>query len=537
MQESDNKTDIKETRIMFRSTSVVGTMTLLSRIMGLVRDIFFARLFGAFPIMDAFFVAFRIPNSFRRFFAEGAFSRAFIPVLSEYKENKDPIEVQDLLDRTAGTLGLILLLITIAGVIAAPILILIFAPGFFNDQAIEAVNRYDLAVAMLRFTFPYLLFISLAAFAGAILNTNRQFWATAFTPVILNVVLIIASGWLAPNASSPGMVLAIAVFVAGLLQLVFLLPFLQHIKQLPKPIWGWQDSGVRRVIKLMIPSIIGSSAAQMNLLFNTLIASFLAAGSISWIYYSDRLLEFPVGVFGVALSTVVLPSLSAKRAARNEDQFKSTVQWGVRMSLLLSIPAATGLCVLSGPLVATIFLGGNFNTQDLYMTQYSLMAYAYGLIGLMLVLILASAFYARQNTKTPVKFGLITMATNAMLSIAFVSILLSKEISYPHIGLSLAFSCSTLLNAFLLFRALYLEGVIKFDWGIITFVIRVIAATAVMAIFLVVMNPDLSIWIDQTLGQRVKHLLLLVPAAVVIYSIVLFCLGLRLEDIRVQTNR
>ena len=226
MQEPDNTTDIKETKTMFRSASVVGTMTLLSRIMGLVRDIFFARLFGTFPIMDAFFVAFRIPNSFRRFFAEGAFSRAFIPVLSEYKENKDQIEVQDLLDRTAGTLGIILLLITIVGVIAAPILILIFAPGFFNDQAIESVNRYDLAVAMLRFTFPYLLFISLTAFAGAILNTSKQFWATAFTPVILNVVLIIASGWMAPNASSPGMVLAMAVFVAGLLQLVFLLPFL-----------------------------------------------------------------------------------------------------------------------------------------------------------------------------------------------------------------------------------------------------------------------------------------------------------------------
>jgi putative peptidoglycan lipid II flippase len=287
----------------------------------------------------------------------------------------------------------------------------------------------------------------------------------------------------------------------------------------------------------MIPSIIGSSAAQMNLLFNTLIASFLASGSISWIYYSDRLLEFPVGVFGVALSTVVLPSLSAKRAARNEDQFKSTVQWGVRMSLLLSIPAATGLCVLSGPLVATIFLGGNFNTQDLYMTQYSLMAYAYGLIGLMLVLILASAFYARQNTKTPVKFGLITMAANAMLSITFVSVLLSKDIAYPHIGLSLAFSCSTLLNAFLLFRALCLEGIIKLDRGVIAFVVRIITATVVMAIFLIVLNPDLSVWIDQALGQRVKHLLLLVPSAIVIYSIVLFCLGLRLEDIRVQTNR
>jgi putative peptidoglycan lipid II flippase len=305
MQQSS---DINETKTMFRSTGVVGLMTLLSRVLGLVRDIFFARLFGTFPIMDAFFVAFKIPNSFRRFFAEGAFSRAFIPVLSDYKENQGQADIQELIDRTSGTLGAILFAITLVGIIAAPVIILIFAPGFFDDQASDMENRYDLAVAMLRFTFPYLLFISLTAFAGAILNTNKQFWATAFTPVILNLVLIIAAGWIAPSASNPGLVLAMAVLVAGVLQLLFLLPFVQRIGQLPKPKWGWQDSGVRKIIKLMIPSIIGSSAAQVNLLFNTLIASFLAAGSISWIYYSDRLLEFPVGVFGVALSTVVSQS-------------------------------------------------------------------------------------------------------------------------------------------------------------------------------------------------------------------------------------
>ena len=533
MQQSS---DINETKTMFHSTGVVGMMTLLSRVLGLVRDIFFARLFGTFPIMDAFFVSFKIPNSFRRFFAEGAFSRAFIPVLSDYRENKDEADVQELIDRTSGTLGLILLIITFIGIIAAPLIILIFAPGFFDDQTNGMENRYDLSVAMLRFTFPYLLFISLTAFAGAILNTHKQFWATAFAPVILNIVLIIASGWIAPSASNPGLILAMAVFVAGLLQLLFLLPFVQRIGQFPKPKWGWQDSGVRKIIKLMIPSIIGSSAAQLNLLFNTLIASFLAAGSISWIYYSDRLLEFPVGVFGVALSTVVLPNLAAKSAVRQQAQFRSIVQWGIRIALLISVPAATGLYILSGPLIATIFLGGNFNIHDLYMTQYSLMAYAFGLIGLSLVLILASAYYAKQNTKTPVKFGLIAIATNASLSILFVTTLVFINSPYPHMGLSLAFSCSTLMNALLLFRGLYREKQIKIGRNEFGFLIRVLIASAVMAVMLIFYNPELQVWLDQSLMTRVTNLMKLIPSAIFVYFFTLFCLGIRARDIRVQTN-
>ena len=534
MNKSSSQSDLIETGSMFRSTGVVGLMTFLSRIMGLVRDIFFARLFGAFPIMDAFFVAFKIPNSFRRFFAEGAFSRAFIPVLSDYENNKEEHEIQNFIDRTSGTLGLILFCVCIVGVIFAPILILIFAPGFFDDQS-DKIDRYNLSVNMLRFTFPYLLFISLTAFAGAILNTKKHFWATAFNPVILNIVLIIAAGFIAPKSSNPGLVLACAVFFAGFLQ--FLFPFLKQVRRLPKPKWGWQDSGVRRVIRLMIPSIIGSSASQFNLLFNTLIASFLTAGSISWIYYSDRLLEFPIGVFGVALSTVVLPSLSRKNAARNISQFKSTVEWGIKLVFLFSIPASIGLFFLSGPLIATIFLGGNFNIFDLLMTQYSLMAYSFGLVGLSLVLILSPVFYSREDTKTPLKYGLITMATNALLSLVFVLTLIQLNISFPHIGLAFAFSIASILNALLLFRRLRLEKLVVLDRKLILFISRIILASFAMTLFLINFNPDLPIWMDADMFDKLTSLLFLITVAVIIYILILFLLGLRMKDIRIQTDQ
>jgi putative peptidoglycan lipid II flippase len=536
MNKSSSQSDLIETGSMFRSTGVVGLMTFLSRIMGLVRDIFFARLFGAFPIMDAFFVAFKIPNSFRRFFAEGAFSRAFIPVLSDYENNKEEHEIQNFIDRTSGTLGLILFCVCIVGVIFAPILILIFAPGFFDDQS-DQIDRYNLSVSMLRFTFPYLLFISLTAFAGAILNTKKHFWATAFNPVILNIVLIIAAGFIAPKSSNPGLVLACAVFFAGFLQLLFLFPFLKQVRRLPKPKWGWQDSGVRRVIRLMIPSIIGSSASQFNLLFNTLIASFLTAGSISWIYYSDRLLEFPIGVFGVALSTVVLPSLSRKNAARNISQFKSTVEWGIKLVFLFSIPASIGLFFLSGPLIATIFLGGNFNIFDLLMTQYSLMAYSFGLVGLSLVLILSPVFYSREDTKTPLKYGLITMATNALLSLVFVLTLIRLNISFPHIGLAFAFSIASILNALLLFRRLRLEKLVVLDRKLILFISRIILASFAMTLFLINFNPDLPIWMDADMFDKLTSLLFLITVAVIIYILILFLLGLRMKDIRIQTDQ
>ncbi len=525
----------KESKQLFRSTSVVGLMTFLSRVMGLIRDIFFARLFGAFPIMDAFFVAFKIPNSFRRFFAEGAFSRAFIPVLNDYEENRTELETKELIDKTSGTLGGILLLVTLFGILLAPLLIIMFAPGFFDEQN-GNTNRYQLSVEMLRFTFPYLMFISLTAFAGAILNTKKHFWSTAFNPVILNLVLIVAAGMIAPNSNNPGRVLAIAVFLAGLIQLTFLMPFLKSFNRFPTPRWGWNDQGVKRIIKLMIPSMIGSSASQFNLLFNTLIASFLSAGSISWIYYSDRLLEFPVGVFGVALSTVVLPTLSRESANRDISTFKSTLDWGIKVALIISIPSAVGLFILSGPLIATIFLGGNFTNYDLDMTQYSLMAYSFGLIGLCLVLVLSPAFYSREDAKTPLRFGLITMSCNAIFSLLFVLFLVWIGVNYPHIGLALAFSMASIINASLLARELINQNLILLDKSFLHLISRVIIATLAMSAFLLAFNQENSIWIESGVIERIFSLLFLIGVSVIIYFGVLFLLGFRFKEIRIKSK-
>jgi len=485
--------------------------------------------------MDAFFVAFKIPNSFRRFFAEGAFSRAFIPVLSDYEQNKSELETQELIDKTSGTLGIILFLVTLIGVLLAPLLIIIFAPGFFEQQS-EINDRYDIAVDMLRFTFPYLLFISLTAFAGAILNTKKHFWATAINPVILNIVLIIAAGFIAPNSSNPGRILAIAVFIAGLIQLIFLLPFLKTMNRLPRPTWGWNDEGVKRIIKLMIPSMIGSSASQFNLLFNTLIASFLSAGSISWIYYSDRLLEFPVGVFGVALSTVVLPSLARENANKDLSTYKSTLDWGIKLALIISIPSAAGLYCLSGPLISTIFLGGNFTNFDLDMTQYSLMAYSVGLVGLCLVLVLSPAFYSREDTKTPLKYGLIAMSCNAFFSLLLVLLLIQFGVNYPHMGLALAFSMASLLNAYLLATKLIKEKLIQIDKNLIFLVLRILFATLAMIVFLIAFNQENIVWINSSLGDRILSLVFLIGCSVLIYFSVLFLLGFRFREIRIKSE-
>ena len=363
-----------------------------------------------------------------------------------------------------------------------------------------------------------------------------SFWATAFNPVILNIVLIIAAGFIAPGSTNPGRVLAIAVFIAGFIQLIFLLPFLKTMNRLPKPTWGWNDEGVKRIIKLMIPSMIGSSASQFNLLFNTLIASFLSAGSISWIYYSDRLLEFPVGVFGVALSTVVLPSLSRENANKNLSTYKSTLDWGVKLALIISIPSAAGLYCLSGPLISTIFLGGNFTNFDLDMTQYSLMAYSVGLVGLCLVLVLSPAFYSREDTKTPLKYGLIAMSCNAFLSLLLVLLLIQFGVNYPHMGLALAFSVASILNAYLLAAKLIKEKIIQIDEDLIFLVLRVLFATLAMIVFLIAFSQENILWINSSLGERILSLVFLIGCSVVIYFSILFLLGFRFREIRIKSE-
>ena len=367
-------------------------MTLISRIFGYLRDVVIAIHFGATGPTDAFFVAFRIPNFLRRLFAEGAFSQAFVPVFTEYKEHRDHAQLRELLSRTAGTLLGILFLITAVGVIGAPVLIALFAPGFIHNP-----HRYDLASDMLRLTFPYLLFISMTALAGGVLNSFGRFAVPAFTPVFLNLSLIGVTFWLAPDMPQPVVALAVGVLIAGILQLAFQLPFLHRLDLLPLPRWGHLHTGVRRILKLMLPALFGASVVQINLLFDTLVASFLATGSISWLYYSDRFVEMPLALFGIALGTVILPKLSQHRAHGADEDFQATLEWAFRLGLVIAIPATLGLALLAGPILTALIEYHAFNAYDARMSAMSLTAFAVGLPAFMHRLLQAQALWSELN--------------------------------------------------------------------------------------------------------------------------------------------
>ena len=434
---------------LFTATSIVGFMTLLSRITGLARDIAFSAWFGSGPVMDAFTVAFKIPNLMRRFFAEGAFSQAFVPVISEYRTHKSHAETRELISHVAGTLGVGLFAVTALGVLAAPLIILVFAPGFASDD-----GRFALAVDMLRFTLPYMMFVSLTALAGSVLNSHRRFAVAAFTPVLLNVVMIVFAGWVGPLLEQPALGLAAGVFVAGIVQLAFQLPFLRRLDLLPRPRLRLAHDGVRRILKLMVPAIFGSSVAQISILLDTLIASFLIAGSISWLYYSDRLVEFPLGVFGIALATVILPRLSEQHAKQSPQHFSATLDWALRLVLVVGIPAAVGLAMLAEPLLATLFLRGEFTQRDVEMAAASLRAYAPGLIRLHSREGAHARYSARQDTRTPVRVGLQALTLRMILSAAFVLVLLRTGWAPAHAGIAAATACWALVNAALLFAGL-----------------------------------------------------------------------------------
>ena len=509
-------------RRLLRSTSVVSAMTLLSRILGLVRDVVFARMFGATIVMDAFIVANRIPNMLRRFFAEGAFSQGFVPVMARYREQRDHGEAREFVDAVAGTLGLALFLLTLVGVIAAPLLVLIVAPGFIGED-----GRFDLATAMLRFTFPYLFFVSLTAFAGGVLNTYGRFAAPAFTPVILNVVLIASALWLAPRLDEPGMALAYGVFMAGAVQLLFQLPFLAKIHAVPRPRWQPAHEGVRRVATLMLPAIFGSSVAQVNVLLGGIIASLLGVGKISLLYYSDRLMEFPLGLFGIALATVTLPYLSRQAANQSMSEFSDTIDWSMRLVVLIATPAAAGLIVLSEPLVATIFYGGAFTPFDVEMTALSLRAFAVGLIGFSFVKILAPAYFAREDTKTPVKIALVALAVNFSLSVLLAWGL--TRISYvgTHAALALAISVAAIVNAWLLYRGLRRDGFLTPASGWLPFLVRVVAANVAMIAVVRFLDRSLDWWLSASVWGRSTWLLVIVLAGVAAYFAALLLVGAR----------
>ncbi len=511
---------------LIQSTSIVSGMTLLSRILGLARDMVFARFFAISLVMDAFLVANRIPNMLRRFFAEGAFSQGFVPVMAQYREKHSHAETREFVDAVAGTFGLILFGITLLGVIAAPVLVAIVAPGFIGDD-----GRFELASMMLRFTFPYLLFVSLTAFAGGVLNTYGRFAVPAFTPVILNVVLIAAAIWWAPLLAEPGMALAYGVFIAGVLQLLFQLPFLMRIRAMPRPKWRIAHTGVRRVMTLMLPAIFGSSVAQINLLVGGIIASMLGVGKISLLYYSDRLMEFPLGLFGIALATVTLPYLSRQYANEAHDEFAATIDWSMKLVLLVAVPAAIGLILLAEPLVATIFYGGNFTLDDVRMTALALQAFSVGLVGFSYVKILAPAYFARQDTRTPVKFGLVALGVNFVLSVSLAWYLTSIGYAGNHAGLALAISISALLNAYLLYRGLWRDKVVTHSAGWRKLGLQVVAANGVMWVILDQLARPLDWWIDAGSWDRAGWLTVSIVAAAGIYVLVLLSLGLRTADL------
>ncbi len=514
---------------LLKTTSVVSGATLLSRILGLVRDMVFARFFATSLVMDAFLVANRIPNMLRRFFGEGAFSVGFIPVMARYREKHSDEEAREFVDAVAGTFGIILFIVTVIGVLAAPLLVLVVAPGLVRYD-----GGFDLATLMLRFTFPYLFFVSLVAFAGGVLNTYRNFAVPASTPVILNVVLIAAAIWWAPYLEEPGMALAYAVLLAGLIQLLFQLPFLARIKKLPRPKWRPRHEGVKRAGRLMLPAIFGSSVSQINVLVGGIIASMLGVGKISLLYYSDRLMEFPLGLIGIALATVTLPYLSRQFATESLEAFSKTLDWSMRLVTVLAVPAAVGLVVLAEPLVATIFYGGNFTTVDVQMTALALQAFAIGLIGFSYVKILAPAYFAREDTRTPVRMALVALAVNFVLSVALAWWLTANGYAANHAGLALAVSVAALLNAWLLYRGLRKDGVLVRSKGWAKLWLQVTLANVLMIAVLEFLDRPLAWWTGVSVWERAGWLSVCVLGGVLIYGLALLTLGIRARDFRFQ---
>ena len=509
---------------LLKSTLIISVMTTISRIFGLIRDIVIGALFGPGLGIDVFIVSFRIPNFLRRLFAEGGFSQAFVPILSEYKEKRKDEDVQKLIDQTSATLGLILFIISLIGILISPILIMIFAPGFLNDA-----NKTNLASDLLRITFPYIFFISLTAFAGSILNTYKHFAIPAFTPVLLNLSLIACAIWLAPLLETPVEALAWAVLIAGFIQLFFQAPFLLKIKKFPKPSLNSDKDGVRRIIKLMVPILFAVSIVQINLLVDTLIASFLTTGSISWLYFSDRLVEFPLGVFGIALATAVLPNLSEKHTQGSSEKFSDTLDWSMRWVCIIALPAALGLAMLASPLLITLFQYKEFSQYDVFMTSYSLSAYAIGLPAFIFIKVLSAGFFSRQDTKTPVKIGVIAVIANFVLNILLV--LLFNRINLGHVGLALATSLSAYLQAFLLFWKLKKIQVYQLRKKWLGFILKIILAMIFMAGIIAFGIADVSTWFDWSVFRRVLNLMMWVFTSMLSYFIILWLTGLRLRNI------
>jgi putative peptidoglycan lipid II flippase len=510
--------DIKEQDLAAQGTVVAG-MTLLSRITGFLRDVMLSNFFGASGVADAFFVAFRIPNFFRRLFAEGAFNQAFVPVLSRYRDGPRP-DLLEFVRIMSGNLGLSLIVVVLVGVLIAPGLIMLFAPGFWSDP-----ERFGLARDMVRITFPYLGFISLTAFAGALLNSHHRYAVPAFTPVLLNVSLmgsvILAAGWF----DQPVFALAWGVLFAGVAQLLFQLPSLRSLGLIVAPVVNFEHEGARRVGVLLLPAVFAASVSQVNALIDTMLASTLMTGSISWLYYSDRLLELPVGLVAVALGTVLLPNLSRLESEDNLSGFRETLDWGLRVGLFFALPAASALYFLAVPLVSTIFMHGALTSVDAVMAALALQAFAVGLLPLVLVKVLAPAYFAQEDTRTPFRIGVAAVAVNVVLNLALFRIM-------GHVGLAFATSVAACVNAYLLWRGLHAAGRCRPSNMTGVTMVRCLGGSVVMVGVLAWMTPEDGAWLATRIFQRALWLLESVAAGALVYLAIVWLSGGRLSHLQ-----
>ena len=526
-QRFNNVTDDSHERgqRLARSGMVVSAMTFLSRILGLVRDVVVAFFFGASASADAFFLAFKIPNFFRRLFAEGAFSQAFVPVMAQTKQEGHGA-IRELIDFTSGALGFILLLVTILGVLGSSYLIMLFGFGYvIRDDS----GQLLLAGELLRFTFPYLALISLTAFAGSILNAFGRFAVPAFTPVILNLCLIAGAFYSQQYMDLPVQGLAVSVLLAGVFQLVFQLPALARLGLIPRPRLNFKHPKVVQVLTLMLPAVFGASISQLNLLLDTMLATFLVKGSIAWLYYADRLLELPLAMIGIALATVILPALSSDVAAGDGNAFSRKLDWGLRWIAIFGFPAAAALVVLAEPLIVTIFYRGAMTAMDVSMSSLALKAYAAGLLGHMAVKILAPGFFARQDMKTPVQIGVIALLSNMVLNLAFILWL-------GHIGLALATSASAFINAFLLWKHLREHGIYQPQAGWLMFLAKITTATSVMVFGLLSIAPEVDGWLAVGIFEKATWLIGLCFSGAMTYFLLLWGMGFRAADLRIARS-
>ncbi|MGL9721241.1 murein biosynthesis integral membrane protein MurJ [Symbiopectobacterium sp.] len=503
---------------LLKSLCAVSSMTMLSRVLGFIRDAIVARVFGAGVATDAFFVAFKLPNLLRRVFAEGAFSQAFVPILAEYKSQQGDEATRTFLAYVSGMLTLVLALVTVAGMIAAPWVIMVTAPGFAATP-----DRFALTSALLRITFPYILLISLTSMVGSVLNTWNRFSVPAFAPTFLNISMIGFALFATPYFDPPVLALAWAVLLGGVLQLVYQLPHLKKIGMLVLPRFKWRHPGVGRVMKLMAPAILGVSVSQISLIINTIFASFLSEGAVSWMYYADRLMEFPSGVLGVALGTILLPSLAKSVASGDQDAYSHLMDWGLRLCFLLALPSAVALGILSKPLIVALFQYGKFSALDALMTQRALIAYAIGLMGLIVVKVLVPGFYSRQDIKTPVKIALVTLVLTQVMNLIFIGPL-------QHAGLALSIGLASCLNAGLLYWQLRKQQLFqpRPGWG--TFLVKLVIAVLAMSAVLIALLVWMPAWDIGGMTVRISRLMLVVVAGAGTYFVMLALLGFRPRD-------